>query len=66
MTTETWATLITTFVVPIGLRVLVHYFPWLADAVVPGAGQAVKPAGHQREQTTPETPVYPLDPEEGQ
>lgn len=35
MTGETLATIITTVVVPIALRVLVHYFPWLADAVTP-------------------------------
>lgn len=35
MTGETWATIITTVVVPIALRVLVHYFPWLAEAVTP-------------------------------
>ena len=43
MTGEMWATLITTIVVPILLRFLVHYFPWLADPVAPGTGEAVKP-----------------------
>ena len=37
MTGDTWATLVATVVVPLVLRVLVHYFPWLADAVTPGA-----------------------------
>lgn len=32
MTAETWATLVTSVVVPLLLRTLLHYFPWLADA----------------------------------
>jgi hypothetical protein len=67
MTTETSqlvATIITTLVIPIALRMLAHYFPWLADSVVPGAGDAVKPP----EPTTPAPPaadtVYDLDAEE--
>lgn len=43
MTAEMWASLITTVVVPVLLRVLVHYFPWLADPVAPGTSSAVKP-----------------------
>lgn len=31
MTPEAWATVITSVVVPLALRILVHYFPWLAD-----------------------------------
>lgn len=31
MSSEAWATLITSVVVPLALRILVHYFPWLAD-----------------------------------
>ena len=31
MTAETWATLVTSVVVPLLVRALVHYFPWLAD-----------------------------------
>lgn len=32
MTAEHWATIVTSVVIPIVLRILVHYFPWLADA----------------------------------
>lgn len=53
MTGETWASIITTVVVPIVLRVLVHYFPWLADAVTPGA---------QPTKTAPSAPETPGDP----
>ena len=31
MTAETWATLITSVVVPLLLRTLVHFYPWLAE-----------------------------------
>lgn len=44
MTGEMWATIVTTVVVPIVLRFLVHYFPWLADAATPGTSKAVQEA----------------------
>lgn len=44
MTGDTWATLVATVVVPLVLRILVHYFPWLADAVTPGSPTATPPA----------------------
>lgn len=58
MTSELWATIITTVVVPVLLRVLVHYFPWLADAVTPGTASAVagKPAP-----PTPQQDVYDIE-----
>lgn len=59
MTTELWASIITTIVVPIVLRILVHYFPWLADAAVPGTGEAVKPSPSPQ----PDTGVYDIDQE---
>lgn len=57
MTAETWATIVTTVVVPIVLRIVVHYFPWLADAVTPG-----QPATGT--QTAPSAPEIPTDPQE--
>lgn len=35
MTAETWSALITGVVVPLLLRVVVHYWPWLADEPTP-------------------------------
>lgn len=58
MTAELWASIITTIVVPIVLRILVHYFPWLADVAVPGTGEAVKPAGPTPE---PDKGVYDIE-----
>ena len=55
MTTETWATLITTIVVPVVLRIVVHYFPWLADAVTPTQPPT---------KTAPSAPEIPTDPQE--
>lgn len=43
MTSEAWATLITSVVVPLALRILVHYFPWLADASGKTSGQEHAP-----------------------
>jgi hypothetical protein len=60
MTSELWATIITTVVVPVLLRVLVHYFPWLADAVTPGTANAV--AGRPAP-AAPEQGVYDIDAE---
>ena len=31
MTSEDWATIVTAVVIPLALRVLIHYFPWLAE-----------------------------------
>lgn len=62
MTTETWATIVTTIVVPIVLRILVHYFPWLADAVTPSAPVGTPPAGTP--QAAPPVPETPSDPQE--
>lgn len=42
MSEEVWVSIITTIVVPIVLRVLTHYFPWLADAVTPVEPPAVE------------------------
>lgn len=61
MTAELWASIITTVVVPIVLRVLVHYFPWLADVAVPGTGEAVKPALPAQ----PDKGVYDIEEDEG-
>jgi hypothetical protein len=61
MTDELWATLITTVVVPVVLRVLVHYFPWLADAVTPGTSRAAGPRPPEPERGG----VYDLDADEG-
>lgn len=58
MTAETWATIVTTVVVPIVLRILVHYFPWLAEAVTP----APRPG---ETKTAPSAPETPPDPQEG-
>ena len=55
MTGDTWATLVATVVVPLVLRILVHYFPWLADAVTP-----VQPAAPKTAPSAPET-----NPQEG-
>lgn len=44
MTPEAWATIVTSIVIPILLRFLVHYFPWLADDVkLPGGKATTKP-----------------------
>lgn len=59
MTGELWASIITTVVVPLVLRVLVHYFPWLADAVTPA------PTPSQGTKTAPSAPEIPTNPQEG-
>lgn len=33
MTPEVWATIITSLVVPVLVRVIAHYLPWIADDV---------------------------------
>jgi hypothetical protein len=43
MTAEAWATIITSVVVPLLVKVLLHYFPWLADADLPGPRHATPP-----------------------
>jgi hypothetical protein len=35
MTAETWSTLIVSVVVPLVLRIVTHYWPWLADDAPP-------------------------------
>lgn len=51
---ETWVTLISSVVIPIILRVLVHFWPWLAEAIKPETlPQPVGPAPA----TDPSTPA---------
>lgn len=57
---DVWASIVATVVVPLVLRVLVHYFPWLAEAVTPE-----QPHPGQGTQATPSAPEIPTNPQEG-
>lgn len=58
MTAETWATLITSVVVPLVLRIVVHRWPWLAEPVAPRPGPQ-HARGATSADTAPEPPGAP-------